>query len=429
MSEALLRLPSPYKPGYNKVPEVLAGRDDILASTDYALERAAVNEDTPPAIVLVGARGVGKSVLLAEVAERAAERYGWPRLVLDTPRSGHLVAVLAERSEALRRILADQKSPKRFRVTGATMRAGIAGLGGELHMSAQPAEATEPLLEVEHALLPLLDEAAKRATGVILTLDEAQDGSPEHVAALGAFHQRAVENDWPLVLVAAGLPDLRKTGFRSSFERAEWFDVGLLSPAATLQALAEPAARTGRPYEQGAAQELAGATGGYPYAVQVYGDAAWRASQGQRTIGTQALGEALAFGQAQMERNLYSERWKKSPQRERDYLVAVASELMEVGPVTGASVARRLGKTGRELSSYRERLIDKGTLVADGTYLTFVVPGFADYVLRQIHNAYGTSNVATGPSTQNARARGQAEGRQVPKAPRQPQPAEPRFER
>ena len=68
--------PSPYTPGYNQVPSVLAGRDDVLAAADEAIERAALDRQVPPALVLVGPRGMGKSVLLTYIASRASPTAG-----------------------------------------------------------------------------------------------------------------------------------------------------------------------------------------------------------------------------------------------------------------------------------------------------------------------------------------------------------------
>ena len=57
---------------------MLAGRDEILASADEALAIGALDGRTPAPMVLVGPRGMGKTALLAELASRAGEKYGWP---------------------------------------------------------------------------------------------------------------------------------------------------------------------------------------------------------------------------------------------------------------------------------------------------------------------------------------------------------------
>jgi hypothetical protein len=50
--------------------------------------------------------------------------------------------------------------------------------------------------------------------------------------------------------------------------------------------------------------------------------------------------------------------------------------------MTGGAVARRLGMTPAQLSQHRARLIERGTLMAEGDTLSFAVPGMAAYVLR-----------------------------------------------
>ncbi len=56
-------LRNPYAPGAGQRPPELAGRDTELASVDVALERASRGRPER-SVVLVGLRGVGKTVLL-----------------------------------------------------------------------------------------------------------------------------------------------------------------------------------------------------------------------------------------------------------------------------------------------------------------------------------------------------------------------------
>ena len=155
---------------------------------------------------------------------------------------------LAKQARRLRDILAQEPARKGYRVTEAVMRANLPGVGAEVHLSRQPQQEQPGLpLSIEDVMAPLVALAAEGETGIVLTVDEAQDAGAEELRALATFHQRAVEANWPVVLLVAGLPPLRTGGLKSSFERADWFDIGPLSPSATLTALAEPAVRAGRP--------------------------------------------------------------------------------------------------------------------------------------------------------------------------------------
>lgn len=92
------------------------------------------------------------------------------------------------------------------------------------------------------------------------------------------------------MVALAGLRSMRDPGrLTSYFERGEWHELGPLDQRTTLEALERPAAQAGRPFERRAGRELAAATGGYPYAIQLYGHHAWRSSQGQDRLTTGAV--------------------------------------------------------------------------------------------------------------------------------------------
>ena len=137
---------------------------------------AALDGRTPRPMVLVGPRGMGKTVLLAEIASRAAERYGWPPLAVEAPLSGHLSPALSGRAEAVRRLLSEQPEGTRMRLTDAVVRANVLGVGGEVHLSRREGAKAGLSISVEESLALVIDEANRRSTGVVLTVDEAHAG-------------------------------------------------------------------------------------------------------------------------------------------------------------------------------------------------------------------------------------------------------------
>src|ERR1035438_10318181 len=76
----MARVENPYRPGFNETPGELAGRDEVLDGLLDAVEVAALDGRMPRPTLLVGSRGVGKTVLLAEAAGIAGSRFGWPRV-------------------------------------------------------------------------------------------------------------------------------------------------------------------------------------------------------------------------------------------------------------------------------------------------------------------------------------------------------------
>ena len=384
----LARVPNPFRPGFAEPPAFLAGRDEVLAAVDEAIAIAAVDHYSPRPLFLVGPRGVGKTVILNEIAARATAHHGWPQLHVEITRSEPLSPYIAFLATQVTALLRQSPAGRRFQVDQAVLRAQLPGVGAELRVSKD--RAPEPFVgaAAEQALAELATAALERDSGFVLTVDEAQAAARSDFGGFAAILQRAAREQWPMVSAIAGLPTLREATHDTQpslgyLERAIWYDLNVLHHDDTIAALKEPAARAGRPIDDQAADLLADATGGYPYAIQLYGQHAWRHSAGQPTINLAAAHAAIATGAAELDRGLYGARWSQTPEREREYLRAVAELLTAGRQATGRSVADRLGKTPRAVAVYRDRLLKKGTLVSDGTALSFAIPGMADYVRRQ----------------------------------------------
>jgi hypothetical protein len=376
---------SPYRPGFNQTPMVLAGRGDVLAAADEAIALAAFDRRTPQPLLLVGARGVGKTVLLGEIAGRAGATHGWPHVHLEITPSASFAPQLLQAVARAIDLLEGGPGRRRLRATDTVLQAKLPGVGAEVHLAREQQAEGDPTLAIATVLRDFADRLMQHNIGAVLTVDEAQLADRDEMTRFAAALQEGTGNDWPLVVAIAGLRSIRDhRRMPSYFERAEWHELGSLDQAATLEALTGPAARAGRRFEPSAASYLASETGGYPYAIQLYGHHAWRASAGQERITLDAARRAARTASAQLERGLYSQRWAQASPREQQYLFALAFQQAEGQPVTGGAVARRLGVAPSQLSSYRARLIEKGTLVAEGDKLSFAVPGMAAYVLRAV---------------------------------------------
>jgi AAA ATPase domain len=372
----------PYRVGFSQVPPVLAGRDDVLEAADEAIAAAALDAHTPTPLLLVGARGVGKTVLLEEIANRAAAAHGWSRMHVErTSSSSFLEQPIAETAATLT-LLRGTRPGNRFRATDAVVRAQIAGIGREIHLTKPDEPSATSAIALQATLGELASDALERRTGVVLTIDELQLVRREHATVFGAAPQRAIGANWPIVVAAAGLPAMRDPDrLPTYFERAEWHHLGALDRAATLHAPISPAAQAGRPLAPEAAEYLAEQTGGYPYTIQPYGHHARRASHGQREISLQAANRAAKSAGAELARGPYARRWAQASPRERRYLRAVVKLQATSAAVTGAAVAQRLGTVAKNLASARGRLIEKGTLTSAGDALFFTVPGMGAYIL------------------------------------------------
>jgi hypothetical protein len=375
------RRPNPFRPGFNQAPARLVGRDAILAAATEALQVAALDGRTPRPLLLVGPRGVGKTVLLGEIAALAGQEHGWPTVAVEVRPGAKFTPNLVERLREATTLLGQATVEKggRLSISGGKVTARVLGVGGEVDVRRAPGE--PPALPLDQAMTAAAEAAMRCGGGLAITVDELQLADRAELANLAAVLQQHVGDHWPLVVAGAGLPSLRERDRSVTYlERGEWHELGLLGPADTVEALTGPAAEAGRPMDPEAAQVLARASGGYPYAIQVLGHHAWRASHGRAEIGPAHARAGLADAQQDLSAGLYASRWSDASPKEREYLAALAGLPEGSG---GGDVARRLGKPTSKVSYLRDRLIKKGTIFPERGALRFLVPGMAEWIREQ----------------------------------------------
>lgn len=381
-----MRAKNPFVPGFNQNPPELAGRDGELSAITEALTIADLDGRTPRPIVLVGGRGVGKTVLLRRARELAANKHSWLSVHGEAhPNDSvlpHLVDRLNQAAHLYRQTPDDRQG--RWALASTTVKAVVAGSGLEAKFDRMPAAPTDrPAPTFLDALTETLIAAADRGAGLLLTLDEMHLAPRDDVARIAAALQEITGSDLPLAVVLAGLPSLHDPRRKVTYlERGEWHNVDLLSPTDAAVALTAPSAASGRPMAPDAADELVTDSGGYPYAIQLLGHHAWRQSSDSDSIDVRAARAAIARAERELGTGLYASRWYDASPKERTYLAALA-ELLAANPdahVDGASLARQLSQQPQQLSYLRQRLLAKGTIFAGISGLRFATPGMARWI-------------------------------------------------
>src|SRR5262245_52237019 len=171
---------NPFSPGAGSPPPELAGRDDLLETVHIALERARLGRPTKSKL-MIGLRGVGKTVLLDRMREKA-EADGMYTLFVEAPEGRSLPAILAPQlRQALLRIARNEKAKD---LAQRALR-GLSGFAKALKMKYKDIEVgfdfpPEPGLadngDLDHDLQALLEaagEAAQKAgTELVMFVDE-----------------------------------------------------------------------------------------------------------------------------------------------------------------------------------------------------------------------------------------------------------------
>ncbi len=383
-------LKNPFAPGAGAPPPELAGRDEVIHAATIALHR--VRQGRPEkSQMLLGLRGVGKTVLLNKLSE-IAEDIGYHVVSIEAPEGQRLAEYLAPalKSTLLRLSRVERAKEYSARAMGALR--GFASVFkvsiGEVEFGvSEPQTADSGNLEVDlPELLTTTAQAAKAAeSSVALFIDEVQYLSEEDLRALIVAMHRISQKGLPLVLFGAGLPQVAAMSGDAKSYAERLFDypgVGPLSMDAAKQAVQEPVQDEGAEIEADALQRIADVTKGYPYFLQEWGKHAWNKAP-HSPITAEDVEAASTSATEALDKNFFRVRFDRLTPREQDYLRAM-SELGS-GPHRSGVVAEKLGTTVEMMGPLRSGLIKKGMIWSPAHGDTaFTVPMFDEFMRRAI---------------------------------------------
>lgn len=382
---------NPYAPGAGAPPPELAGRDALIEQVRIATERIRIGRQAK-SVLMIGLRGVGKTVLLDRMRQDA-EAAGMETVRIEAPEGRSLPAMLAPQ---LRLALLRLSRREKARDLARRALSALAGFAKSLKLKYADLEVgidldPEPGLadngDLEHDLQALLEAAARAAqadgTALVMFIDELQYVPEEQLASLVTALHRCAQQQVPVVLVGAGLPQLPgQMGRAKSYaERLFAFPfIGPLDASAARDAIEVPAAALGVRYEPAATEAIIAATQGYPYFLQEWGKHAWDVADGS-PITVADVEAAAIVAVAALDESFFRVRFDRLTLAERRYLRAMAG--IGPGPHRSGDVAEALGRKVTAMGPTRAQLIEKGMVWSPNHGDTaFTVPMFDAYLRR-----------------------------------------------
>ena len=382
---------NPFAPGAGTPPPELAGRDELRESLRVALERARIGRPAKSAM-LVGLRGVGKTVLLDRVREDA-EAAGIHTIRIEAPEGRSLPALLAPQLRQALLRLSQIEQAKQYAVRG--LRA-LTGFAKKLKVTYSDIEVgfdyePEPGLadngDLEHDLQALFEQvglAAQAAeTALAVFIDELQYVVEPQLAVLITAMHRTEQRRLPVVLVGAGLPQLRGQmgNARSYAERLFDFPfVGPLSPNDAILAIKKPLHDEGVAITDDAMNLVLQVTEGYAYFLQEWGSHTWLAAR-DSPIGPEVVRHASMTATAALDESFFRVRFDRLTPKEKKYLRAMAE--LGSGPHRSGDIADSFGASVSSLAPTRSSLIAKGMVWSPNHGDTaFTVPMFDEFMKR-----------------------------------------------
>lgn len=382
---------NPYAPGAGTPPPELAGRDELRERVRVALSRVRIGRPAK-SVLMVGLRGVGKTVLLDRL-RLDAEGDGIHTVRAEAPESRSLPAILAPQ---LRLALLRLSRIDRARDLARRALRGLAGFASVLKVKyddiavgldyqPEPGLADNGDLELDlQALLEVTGHAAAKAeTALAMFLDELQYVEEEELAALITALHRTAQRELPVVLVGAGLPQLPGRMGRAKSYAERLFDfpaIGALSTEDAAAAIVKPARNEGVEFEQQGLARIIQETQGYPYFLQEWGKHCWDTA-GKSPITVKDVETASKAAVAALDGSFFRVRFDRLTPSERKYLRAMAE--LGPGPHRSGDISRELRREVQSVAPTRNILIRKGMIWSPSHGDTaFTVPMFDAFMKR-----------------------------------------------
>ena len=384
---------NPFAPGAGTPPPELAGRTELLGQARTALARVAQGKSAK-SLMLIGLRGVGKTVLLNRI-QQIAEEMGYKARMLEAHEDKKLPELLLP---VLRSILlalnasqnVNEKVKRSLRVlksfaSSIKLKHGDFEIGLGLDPEKGTADSGDLETDLPELLLAVAEAAASRKTSVALLIDELQYLSETELSALIMGIHKIGQRQLPLVLMGAGLPQLVGNTGRSKSYAERLFDFPVLGPLSAddaRSAITEPITREGERIAKGAVNGIIAATKGYPYFLQEWAYSCWNEAE-KSPISLADLDAATPKILNKLDESFFRVRFDRLTPNEKRYLRAMAE--LGPGPHRSGAIADLLGLKVQGVAPVRSSLIRKGMIYSQQHGETdFTVPLFDAFLKRRL---------------------------------------------
>jgi hypothetical protein len=380
------RLKNPFRATFGVTPPLLVGRDELIEVFDQGLE------DGPGAdartVLYTGARGVGKTVMLNAVQERAKER-GW-LVIAETAVPGFIDRIATDH---LPRLLAiHDPDATRRRLSGITAPLNLGGASWSTTERHEPAPSLRSQLEV------LADILAERETGILITLDEVHRKSLGEFEQFAATYQHLQRDGRDVAFAGAGLEsavsELLSDDVSTFLRRADRRELGAVGLEDVALAIREPVIGGGRQIDDGVCWSAAQATSGYPFLIQLVGKHVWEQHPADRLITAEDVQVGAAVARRRLGMLVHEPALRQCSATDKSFLIAMAQDS---GPSAISAIQERMGVDSNYASQYRLRLI-AAELVHDAGrgLLDFTLPYLREYLREHAASLVHTTSDGNG---------------------------------
>lgn len=372
---------NPFKPTAGANPPFVIGRDHHLDSFKEGIE----NGPGAPGLLslIIGARGIGKTVLLNE-AERYASCQNW--IVISETATDESLLVDVERS--IVKHLQEMGNGPIPKMKLNHVQGGLISVGWDNYK-----EAPESLKDLASELATILQG---RNAGLLIAIDEIQAIEQKQLAKISALAQHLIRKNMPIALIMAGVPSgidaLLKDKASTFLRRADLIELQPVTISEVKDAYDYTFAHTGIFIKENQLLAAATATEGYPFLVQLVGYHLWQLASKTHVVSDENLQQAISIAKMRMNSLVLKTAFHDTKGIGREILLKMAEN---DGPTKTSDLAINLNKSTKYIGVYRHRLITSGLIVEAGWgQVTFALPYMREYLRGHSISTY-VSKIAT----------------------------------
>lgn len=354
---------NPFNPAFGKVPPIFIDRDQYV----HEIAEGISSTNSPMQTTLIsGVRGVGKTVLLADICRELESDPEW--IVADIPSNG---AVMETLIQSVREKASSELKKAIDKIEGVS----ISLLGVGFSYSAEKSMPNYQLL-----LEKILQKLKSKHVSLLVAIDEVE--ANRELRHFASIYQIMVRKDYPIALLMTGLPknisELQNDKTLTFLLRSARVELPFLNQVSVQYGYKEAFTSAGKKISLPVLKRMTALTRGYSYAFQLLGYLVWKNILEEVTDA--AVDSSMEKFKELLYRNAYSKIYEELSQVDRSFLLAMAACKEEVVPMK--FISDTLDKKPNYVSTYKRRLMDSGVIRAQGYgTVEFSLPLFKEYLL------------------------------------------------
>lgn len=360
-----------FTPTFGYKPQYMVGRDNIIS--DFMESLAGAPGHPHRATFFIGQRGMGKTVLLLELAE-LSKKMGF--IAIRTVAGERMLDEIIEGIQ-----IAGERLPGERKIPLKSVSAGAFGFSAGLTFT----DDIQNNFGFRTKLSLLCDVLTKRKKGVLFLIDEIRASSSE-VREFSTTYQHLIGDGMNVAVAMAGLPNAVSAVLNDEIltflNRAHKVNLNPLLIDDVSACFYHALQSANVEFDAKTLDAAAQATKGYPYLFQLIGYNIFKLLKDENRLTATIVELAAANAKRALASDVFMPCLNPLSAEDKRFLSAMAKDSEESRT---SDIRERLGAEKSHVQTYRRRLIEAGVIhSASRGLLAFSIPYLGQYLRGEI---------------------------------------------